>query len=270
MLKFSRLHLSAALGMCVVLSGCGSSSSGPPVAYVRLTGNWQITSQISSVYQSPLITSFGGSLQSKEGVVTGVLQPTGLKVIGGGTTGPYSCVDFGQALQVTGTIDASSNLKLTFPIAGGTGSVTAILGPDLQTEAVGSYQIVGGTCATSAAPMTIAQIAAATGTYIGVFNGDRPNTAITVTAVLTQALLPDGNGQFPLTGTVTAAGFCPGSLTLTNYSALGQFIVMSSHPSNSPNFSGRIAPDASSLTSASFSTASPCDDGQYVGSLTRQ
>ena len=153
-------------------------------------------------------------------------------------------------ISFIGTLDASNNLTLTAPVAGGTATITATLGSNPQTWADASYQIDGGSCAMPATPMTIAQIAPVTGTYIGTFTQpsfsgtDVPIAGgnITVTAVLTQSTTASANGLFPLTGTITTTGAVTGTTTITGNVGGGSFSTNSSVLAF-----GDVSPDASTI-----------------------
>ena len=185
------------------------------------------------------------------------------------------CVLFTQDLQASGTIDLNGNLTLTIPIAGGTATITAtIVTPESYTN--GTWQIAGGVCAMPATAIQIAQFAPATGTYTGVLNVldtttglAVPGTATNVTASLTQSITPNADGQFPLSGTVTATGACSGTLPITNTVVSGGIFMPDSTSNSGPSLSGGILPTATILLVDEI-TYPACGSQVYSGTLTRQ
>jgi hypothetical protein len=70
---------------------------------------------------------------------------------------PIPCSANNQVLSVTGTLDAAHDLTLTFPIAGGTGTLVATLADDPSTYAYGTWQVAGGSCAMPSTEIVIYQ-----------------------------------------------------------------------------------------------------------------
>jgi hypothetical protein len=224
------------------------------------------------------IADFTGALQSSNGTITGTLRAFD------GSTNP--CVPLTQDLAVTGSDSSATslsgtvnNLSLTVPIANGTATITADLPQNLNSYITGSYQIVGGACTMPATPMIISQFASATGTYTGTLNVVNqttylpiPGTATAITAVLTQSAIPNADGQFPLTGTVSANGACNANLAFSNGIVFGNGIL--SQPLTGPSnpqgfFGGAIDPTATTFTGL-FEAFSNCNNQEYQGTLTRQ
>ena len=180
--------------------------------------------------------------------------------------------------QFVGDLTSSNGLVsgTLAPIGGGTATLTATLGSNLNTSVAGTYQIAGGSCPMPATPMTIAEYAPVTGTYSGMFSvlsiPSNPNINISVTAVLTQSPTPDAIGAFPVTGTVTTTGACATSFTLSGSYVWGGQLLGGSSPQQ---FIGSFDPTASTstFTFLSESVASPgCPNAPqiFAGSLTRQ
>ncbi|HEY0794569.1 MAG TPA: hypothetical protein VGD64_02200, partial [Acidisarcina sp.] len=137
-------------------------------------------------------------------------------------------------LTATGKVDTAGNVTLTVPLAGGVATMAfnavSTLGP-LDT---GTYQVVGGACAQASVGLSAINVPNVTGTYKGTLTQILPvpsGTAPTdsVTAVLVQASTPNSDGQFPLSGTITATGACPATLTITQGVVAG--IQVQSYPS---------------------------------------
>jgi hypothetical protein len=231
-----------------------SIPTSPATITAPLSGNWAVIADYSrSTINLQPVTGFGGALQFTNGSVTGTLNAYIDTAIGTGLGCQHS---YTNAVTVTGTLDANDNLTLTAPIASGTATITATLGSNPQSLADASFQIVGGSCATSATPSTIAQYAPLTGTYKGTFNvtdsiinpqaGNVPDsgTNILVTAVLTQSTTPSANGEYLLTGTVNVTGACTDSETVTSFvsgSSIGSPTLVI------PFFWGNFNPTANTL-----------------------
>ena len=110
----------------------------------------------------------------------------------------------------------------------------------------------------------IAQFAAATGTYTGVLNVldtttnlPVPGTATNVTVILDQSTTPNADGEFPLTGTITATGACAGTFPIANEVVAGG--VFMPLPVTGPLgvFDGGIIPTGTTLI-ADFMPYSAC------------
>jgi len=263
------------------LLACGSSATLPPStsSSPNLTGNWMVLGNLVSTTNLPPspIEYFSGSLLFNGSSVTGTLRAF--------DNSTNSCVPLTQDLAVSGSVSSATslsgtvnNLILTVPISGGVATITASLPQNLNSFISGSYQIVGGACAMSATPSIISQFVPATGTYTGTFNvlasgtlTPVPGTATAITAVLTQSTTPNADGQFPLSGTITATGACTASLTFTNGIVFGDGILSQplTGPANQQGlFVGAIDPTASTLTG--LFDPSTCNNQDYQGTLTRQ
>jgi hypothetical protein len=182
---------------------------------------------------------------------------------------------FTQDLQASGTIDPSGDLTLTVPIAGGTATIAAtITTPESYTS--GSWQITGGACAMPATAIDIAQFAPVTGTYTGVLNVmdtttnlPVPGTATNVTVSLDQSTTPNADGQFPLTGTITATGACAGAFPIANEVVSGGLFMPLSVTGPLGVLNGGIIPTGTTLI-ADFMPDPACGSQLYYGILTRQ
>jgi hypothetical protein len=237
--------------------------ASPAPTTANLSGGWRIVADYTLPngtfqYTYPRVNGFDGVLQFANGAVSGTLAPFV-------TSG---CTAF-SPIAVTGAIDANSNLTLTLPVGGGTATITATLGTNLQALADGSFKIVGGSCATPATPMTIAQFTPVAGTYTGTFSVSNsygapvPGTIVTLTTVLSQSSTPDASGTYPVTGTYTVTGGCTDSGSLTGLTADPGFISNSSF-----TFFGNVSPSGDGIYNAVFSSTK-CT-ANYQGTLTRQ
>jgi hypothetical protein len=218
LVMFAKFRLFLLIPLAALLA-CGSNitPTAPASNYLNLTGDWVALAPPNPSTPGVLPTPVGdfiGALQSSGGTVTGTLH--------GLSTSFPQCVPLTQDLQAAGTIDANGNLVLTIPIAGGTATITATIAtPESYTN--GTWQISGGACAMPSTAIQIAEFAPATGTYTGVVNLldlttglPIPGTATNVTATLVQSPTPNADGEFPLSGTVTATGACSASFPIAN------------------------------------------------------
>ena len=163
---FARVRLALLLPLAALL-GCGSSSPTsqsssttpttpiiPTAPAYDFNGGWTAVTTLNPS-QLPFQT-IGGPLQVSNGTVTGTLTTN--------SSFPndyYLCptvwtpTNPGTTLTASGTLDANHNLTLTFPIAGGTGTLLAALSDNPGIYAFGTWQVVGGSCPMSVTPMEI-------------------------------------------------------------------------------------------------------------------
>jgi hypothetical protein len=244
----TRVRRIALLMPVAAMVACGSGSAPPNSVtgtYLSLNGNWEAigTSGIPPALTTP-IAAFMGALQSSGGVVTGTLRAFDASNF------LNPCVPYTQGLAATGTLSSSGNLVLTVPISGGTATITATFGSNLQTFTQGTWQISGGACAMPSTSMAINQFAPVTGTYVGTLTSSlgSPTVSSTITAVLTQSSTPNAEGQFPLTGTVTSSGVCNGTRPLVAEVVSGNGIFTSgSYVVPGTSVEGSILPTATSI-----------------------
>jgi hypothetical protein len=265
----------------------GCSTSAPPIpapVYPNVTGNWefQVEIPISSppTTSASLIQKVFGSLTSNAGHVTGTLNAsTGLIVLPGGTpTGPGVCVAPNADLAVTGTVDPSGDLNLTMPISGGVGTLTVVASPTSLGFSHGTFQVVGGACAQASNALLAFQVPNVTGTYTGTLTqliipaGPSPVGPLSVTAILVQASAPNADGQYPLTGTITATGGCSATLSFNQGIVYGAEFQSFANPSNllpvtGLFFLGNAGPGNAHGIIVTFEDASACGAGLFNGVL---
>jgi hypothetical protein len=266
-------HIFLALPL-VVLLGCGShpGPSTPASQYLNLNGNWEALGLPSPpvVGLTTPIAAFMGALQSTNGIVTGTLRAFDASNF------LNPCVLFTQDLAATGTLTPAGNLVLTVPISNGTATLTATLSTNLQTFTQGTWHITGGACAMPSTPMAITQYAPVTGTYTGTLTTYGTATTTAITAVLTQSTIPDADGRFPLTGTITAPGICSGTFPLIPEVVSGNGIYSTNAGALAPasELTGAFLPDASAFQTAVVNIYGTlglnCPAATFSGPLTRQ
>lgn len=157
------------------LLACGSTPSRTVTPY-NFNGSWAANPTFGSLADMPFV-NIAATLQTSNGVVTGTLNAN--------TISPLCPVN-GLALPVTGTLNDVHDLKLSFPIAGGTGTLLATLNNDPSTFAYGSWKVDGGACAMSATQI--------------VMNQNAPSTPITpspITTPLSGKWLMEATYTFP-------------------------------------------------------------------------
>jgi hypothetical protein len=186
-----------------------------------------------------------------------------------------------EDLEATGTLSATGNFVLTFPISGGTATLTAALPQNLHTLIPGTWVISGGACAAPSTTISIMQYPVVSGTYKGTFNvlnlntsppSAVPGTATAITAVLNQSAISNADGQFPLAGTITLTGACAASFSFTDGIVFGDGIL--SHPPSGPvgtqgDFIGGMDPTGVTIY-GTFDGLTICNSQPYQGTLTLQ
>jgi hypothetical protein len=256
------------------LLGCTLPTTPPASTTSPLSGNWKASLTLAV---NPQVVGFVGALQFSDGSISGTLTPL-FAPSPEGIVGPPPCTP-PEPTAATGSIDANNNLTVSLPIGGGTATITAAIASNPETPAPGSIQIVGGTCAMSAVPMTIAEYAPVTGTYTGTMTSSTVDgdTSL-VTATLTQSTIPNSSGAFSLAGTitVTVTGVCSTSFVVSssNSSVEGNSMtVLSGPPPNLYGLSGANDPTASTISKVWLGeNVVPINfcSGPYQGTLTRQ
>lgn len=272
------LALPVLLVSALLAVGCGGAkptgtTTTPPSPYT-FSGDWR--AQLAPLINpaSVPIIEFVGTLSASNGVVTGGFIP-----IPSGATSACLTPTL-TPITVTGTVDSSGNLAITLPMAGGTATLTATLATNVETEAAGSFKIVGGTCAMPSTAMQIAQYTPLSGTYKGTFNllnsSGLPTTGnpITVTAMLAQSSTPNADDQYAVTGTVSTTGACSANITLANGYVLGGLLI-SEDTTFSYSLSAGFDPTGTTALVGLFivdtsSTACPFTQQIFEGTLTRQ
>jgi hypothetical protein len=236
---------------------------------VDVSGNWEVDLEptAANVETTPffrLAGSLAGSASSAQ--VTGTLQTYSSSAI--------PCTDNGTVVTVTGTIDQSDNLHLSFPVAGGSAALDGQFDPDLG-EVFSTIEIDGGPCGVAPTTVLIYEVPAVTGTWTGLLrssSSDGSTTAALVTAALTQATTPSADGSYLLTGNLSSTGSCSGSFSFSNGEIEGNAMnggSMTIPVPGSPYFLATAPVFGFSSTPVALVAFSNCS-GTYTGSLTKQ
>lgn len=249
-----------------LLAGCapGTVTSAPSShVLANVSGNWFFG--VSDPVQPVTVSSFSGSLNSSGSQVTGTFHAVD------STRSP--CVSSALDLPVTGTIDSSNRLTLSFPISGGTATLTTTTGGSYPVPG-SSILISGGLCAENEAAMAGA-VPSVSGTYTGVLTPGGSTGAAPTTATLTlaEASLPGADGFFPLSGTLTLSGSCSGTVSFANGSLSGLLINViqaNAIQSTGGSLTGSSAWNSAMIepVQATLGTAPGCMD--LIGNLVRQ
>jgi hypothetical protein len=259
-----------ALGV-LAFAGCGTSTpfqgimTGPTTS---VTGNWEVagTPASGSTALPGPIAAFIGSLVSSGSTITGTMRAL--------SSLASPCVSILQDLSVTGTITSANVLTLTIPIAGGTATVTGVLGASLQDFMPATYTISGGTCAMPATIGSMVQFAPLTGTYTGTLTESLPTSGpiAIATAVLSQSTAANADGMFPLSGTVTLTGVCATSFSFTDGAVFGDGVntFYAVYPPPPGLLRGAFAPAATTLAANLALNTKACPVTLLQGTLTRQ
>ena len=256
-----------------LLSGCGSGSlpAAPAGSFAQVSGNWQFSSTAGAAAH---LSSLGGSLAVEGTAVTGMLH-----ALGGGN----QCVSGSVPLAVTGSIDTTSRLNLTGPVAGGTLTMSGTLSTDRKSVIGGTYTVTGGSCAFPAAetisarsgsPMTGQQYQPVNGTYAGTLTSSS-GEQFPLTSVVTQSTQPDSNGVYHVSGTANSPGnsCLPFTLPATASTVDGGSITTTYSDTSSGTSitgAGTSSPDGKTITITSWTVVSSCGADSGTGLLTQQ
>lgn len=277
-----------------LLSGCGAALSTitpvTPAAPASLAGNWQM--QIQSTTTGTTLPTISilmpGALSVQGPTVSGILRV--VEFLPGGFPSP--CLSSTQGIAFTGTVDASSLLTLTSTPFSGSIATLKLQLPLVNSNARGTAQIVGGTCATPSTPLIAIYVPSVTGTFAGTLSPlllqglpANNNTAGPASITLTQGPAnPDG--QFPVTGALTVnSTSC--ALTATPFTGTISGISLSlkgpapgvtfnngplTFPSATLNAGALLAfnPELFAVTLDAFGNPATCSAGLYRGDFPRQ
>ncbi len=274
------------------LSGCAVGSFVSSFLFTPdLSGNWEVASQTGATTGTPPTAGLllVGSLTSQGSNVSGIFRLANLSL-------PNTCgIPLQQVVTVSGSIDFSRNLTLkSVPFGGSTLSMQFVVPPALTvvgsgaslTGLTGTIAITGGTCTFASSTAFGAEIVPVTGIFAGPLTANPylttpPIAAGTATLALTQAAIPQSDGQFPVTGTLSfSGGGCASSTPLTG-TVSGTQLTLVSAPTGLFGTSTDTLAAIVNLATGQLNVASliyglgPCHTAitsitQFTGNLTKQ
>lgn len=280
------------LSCLMLLSGCGVGTFlNSLTATPDLSGNWEIASSAGAT--SGTLPTAGllllGSLTSQGSNVSGIFRLANLSL-------PNTCgTPLQQVITVAGSIDSSRNLKLTsVAFSGSVLTMQFVVPPTLSpvgagatlTGLTGTVAITGGTCTFASTTAFGAEIVPLTGSYAGPITANPylplpPITTGTATLKLTQATIPQSDGQFSVTGTLGFTGGSCTSSTPVSGTVSGTQLALASAPTGQFGTSADNLAAIINLATGQLDVASliyglgPCNTGitsitQFTGNLTKQ
>jgi hypothetical protein len=227
-----------------------------------LTGNWVF--ELTDPAGPWTITSFTGALAGQGKNITGVFRA-------GGT----SCVSTTFDITFAGIEDAMGNLTLVSTnLPNNMVTYTATIGTGTVAGSLGGLVISGsGPCAMKDDAYRGTELASISGTYTGSLSASPgPTAAFTVAA--TQAAA-NADGQFPTSGTVTAAG--TSCTNVFSYAGLvtGATLSATLTPISGPAATGTLGanPIGTTVGPPPFTvqiTSTGCNNGEFTGTLDAQ
>ena len=264
------------LATFLLLEACAPVQS--PVAIpATLAQNWQFNVEpVIPVFPLPLnqpILNLFGALTFSGTSVNGTLNAN--------VAQPVPCVAPNADLAATGTLDAAGNLLLTLPISGGIATLTLNIANANNHLVGGTFQIVGGACAQSTLALSGYRVPALTGTYAGILTALGPLSTggtLHTTATFTQSTAPNSDGEYPVSGTITATGDCSATLSFASglltgdaFASVPQTFTFGTPPI--PTFTAAIAPGTGTTAVSilgGFLEPTGCPSQDYSGSLALQ
>jgi hypothetical protein len=187
------------------IAGCGGNSQSPlPVQLPpSITGNWELTANVTPEGTAPIAIYLTSNAGSVSGIAFGppafdlLVYPDGCV---GSPLGTFNGV------VLTGTVDTSGNLKLgtaagSSPAFAMTGTVSG------ATISSGSFTLECNNSAAAQGTITGVEYPALNGTYAGTLTSQVTGQSFTMTMAPNQSSAPNSNGVLSLTGTVNVSGY---------------------------------------------------------------
>jgi hypothetical protein len=193
----------ACIAFAAAIAGCGGNSNVHSIpAPASITGNWGLTANLTSGGTVPIDVYLTSNAGSVSGIAYGPAATDNVCVANGCCGSPLG---FFSGVALTGTVDASGNLKLGTPSTASnpafamTGTVSG------STLSNGSFTL-SGTCNTQG---TIAGIEypPLDGTYIGTLTSQVTGQSFTMSITLSQSSAPNASGYLNLYETATVTGY---------------------------------------------------------------
>lgn len=259
------LLLTAAAVATLALAGCANSPL-PPSTPSNWTG--QITAIPATVPPPYKITAFTATLHFSD-TATGTTV-TGTAILDSSISG---CIPNATSVNVTGTLDGSFNLNLTFPVGGGTGTITApLFSSSPRATAPATFAVSGGACAqVGPSAFLLRPTPFITGTYTGTLIGTNNSTPVSVSAVMVQSAIPNVDGTFIVTANMTfTGGGCSPLLPIAGSTINGQPFTLASTSSASIGTATPVGgvTSTSVASSVTFSALNiSCSAGPLSGTL---
>jgi hypothetical protein len=197
--------------------GSGSGGSGQPGSS-SLNGNWEI--QLSSPSGAVPFASIAGEIAT-EGSLSGTTTPM---IASLQLSQPSSCFAGPALVPFEGTLQTTALNLYSFAINGQYVDITATAN-STGSQLTGTYSVSNGCGNGYTGNINGIKYSPLTGTYVGPIVGG-PTTASLSTA-LTQSGNANGNGTFPVSGTVTFTGvpcFTQGTMASTAGSVIGNSV----------------------------------------------
>lgn len=240
----------------ILFVGCGIQN--PPLQVgTPLAGNWAFAAS------SPALTLNLGFTQGAYETASAVARLLG-----------SSCISPETDILLTGSVDAANNMTLvSSPFGGTTLTLKGQVAVGGKGMAGASWSFSGGNCGSLGThSVTATNYSAIAGTYSGNFN-DADGDVLPVSAFLQQTTIPNGDGQFTLSGTATfPANTCfIEQPTLTDSQVTGSTLAMTYTDAASGavlKASGTFNSAATLLTIANWSIqGGACSGDAGTGSL---
>ncbi len=262
--RFTTPVLAATSALTLLLAGCAATvtrgPNGSPLPEF-VAGNWQVRAQAQTGGNLPAIS---GALSGNSGAIAGIFH----------SNAQNACIAPADAFKVTGSSDASGNVTLSGPLAGGTLTVSGTLAADGKSLSNATYNVAGGSCGFAKAAIATAQVyMPISGVYTGSF-ADASGQVATVQATLNQSPDANGDGNYTLSGSASPNSPCfAASVPISNTTVTGgafTFTYTDSTTANSVTATGTFSSDASTLNSIQWTSSGPCGADTGTGSMSRQ
>lgn len=192
------------IAFVISITGCGGNSNVHSIpAAANITGNWELTANITSGGTAPIAVYLTSNAGSVSGIAFGP-PANDLLVNPDGCVG--SPLGIFNGVVLTGTVDTSGNLKLGTAAGGSpafamTGTVSG------AAISSGSFTLECNTSTTVQGTITGIEYPPLDGTYSGTLTSQVTGQSFTMAMAPNQSSAPNSNGVLSLTGTVNVSGY---------------------------------------------------------------
>jgi hypothetical protein len=265
--RFPRKSLASLAGLtclAIGLCGCqtvsfnGGGGSGPPNP--NTSGNWQINFTPKT---GPALFPYASGYILENITDSGSTKFTTAELT---ATAASGCFVGENGIFATGSVDGTDLALGSASVNGQFLNMNSTLNAD-STEFTGTYSVTGG-CGNGYSGTIAAQLyAPLTGTYSGTISGSSP--AQTIELQITQNGLGNGNGDFLVTGSLVATGFCfaGGSIVIPNSFVSGSAATLNFQINDASGaevmIKGTLDVAADTLTVSSIDVSSEICGGSY-------